>query len=79
MHITRNVMEPVDIAQQQCSRAWSLLRTLASQFSDETCKFEGDGTDALEIIYTSMDLIAEASEATGDILTARRAKAESKA
>ena len=62
MHITRNVMAPVDIAQQQNSRAWSLLRTLAGQFSDKTAKFEGSGEDALEIIYTAMDLIAEASE-----------------
>ena len=58
-------MEPVDITQQQCSRAWSLHRVLGGQFSDETGKFEGDGADALEIIYTAMDLIAEASEATG--------------
>ena len=41
MRISKDVMEPMDIAQQQCRRAWSLLRTLASQFSDDTCKFEG--------------------------------------
>ena len=66
MHISKSVMAPVDISQKQCSRAWSLLRTLAGQFSDETCDFEGDGSDALEIIYTAMDLIAEASEAAGN-------------
>ena len=69
MHMTRTVSAPVDLAQQQCSRAWSLLRTLGGQFSDETCEFEGDGVDALELIYSAMDLIAEASEAAGEILS----------
>ena len=73
MHMTRTVVAPVDLAQQQCSRAWSLLRTLAGQFFDETCKFEGDGEDALEIIYSAMDLIAEASEAAGEILSHEKA------
>ena len=67
MHISKEVVAPVDITQQQCSRAWSLLRTLAGQFSDKTGKFEGAGQDALEIIYTAMDLIAEASEASGRV------------
>ena len=73
MYITRTVIDPVDIAQQQCSRALSLLRTLAGQFSDETCKFEGNGEDALEIIYSAMDLIAEASEAAGEIFSREKA------
>ena len=50
MHISTKGADPVDLAQQQCSRAWSLLRTLAGQFSAETAKFEGHGEDALEII-----------------------------
>ncbi len=65
MHISKSVMAPSDITQQQCSRAWSLLRTLGGHFSDETFKFEGDGKDAVEMIHTAMDLIAEASEASG--------------
>lgn len=68
MHITRTIIAPVDLAQQNCSRAWSLLRTLAGQFSDNTNEFEGIGLDALEMIYTAMDLIAETSEAAGKIL-----------
>jgi hypothetical protein len=40
-----------------------LLRILASQFSAETDKFEGAASDALELIYTTMDLVGEANEA----------------
>ena len=58
-------MEAVDIAHMQCSRAWSLLRTLASQFSDDTCKFEGNGL-ALEVVYSAMDLIADEREQAGE-------------
>ena len=82
MHISTKNAEPVDIAHQQCSRAWSLLRTLAGQFSDRTAKFEGNGEDALEIIYTVMDLVADASdqaEAAWKAGLARSEKGEDKA
>jgi hypothetical protein len=72
MHNTRKDTDPVDLAYQQSSRAWSLLRILASQFSAETGKFEGVVDDALELIYTMMDLIAEANEAADQAIEMER-------
>ena len=66
MQVSKDNMAAVDIAHMQCSRAWSLLRGLATKFDEDANRFEGDTTDALELIYTAMDLIAEASEAAGN-------------
>lgn len=74
MHVTRKGTAPIDFTYQQSSRAWSLLRILASKFSAETDKFEGAATDALELIYTTMDLIAEANEAADQAIELERQK-----
>ena len=66
MQVSKDNMAPVDIAHMQCSRAWSLLRSLAATYDGKTDRFEGCASDALELIYTAMDLIAEASEAAGN-------------
>ena len=66
MQVSKDNMAAVDIAHMQCSRAWSLLRSLAATYDGKTDRFEGCASDALELIYTSMDLIAEASEAAGN-------------